>query len=228
MRYAGIATMKSDENLAREIIEDINNLKVFHIDSKRGLKMIFSTGIFAYGFELLERRRHTRAFQGLLDGYLKSGRYPVSLKKAMEGKEEVDESEVHRFSDSVDKEHVIKQFVSFALFKKLYIVKDLSKSGRLDEIRLDEMRASIHFFDTVLSDLKPHVDEKTRRVISHALTIGADIISLIQIKERSHSNHLKPLFAAVAMFVACYLLAFTFIDLGASYRALIAFVSLDY
>ncbi|WP_157819310.1 hypothetical protein [Mariprofundus aestuarium] len=176
----------------------------------------------------MEKRKHSRVFQNLLDGYLKSGRYPVSLKKAMEGKEEVDESEVHKFSEKIDKEHVIKQFVSFALFKKLYIVKDLAKATTIDEIRLEEMRASIVFFDKVLSDLKGHAEGETGRVIGHALTIGADITTLIQSKESHRRNHLKPLFAAVALFIATYLLAFTLIDLDASYNALLGFIMFDY
>jgi len=228
MGYAGIATIRSDKSIAREIVKDINNLRVSHIDRKTDLKMIFSTGLIAYAFEFLEKRKHSKGFQSLLDGYLKSGRYPVSLKKAMEGKEEVDESEVHKFSESIDKQHVIKQFVSFALFKKLYIVKELSKSTTVDEIRLEEMSASIVFFDKILSDLKGHAEGKTGRVIGHALTIGADITSLIQAKESSRSNHLKPLFAAVGMFVTAYLLAFTFIDLEASYNAFLGFIMFDY
>ena len=228
MGYAEIAAIRDDKSLAREIVEDINNLSFLHIDSKRDLKMIFSTGIMAFVFEFLERRKHSKGFQNLLDGYLKNGRYPVSLKKAMEGKEEVDESEVHKFSERIDKEHVIKQFVSFALFKKLYIVKELSKSTTVDEMRLEEMSASIVFFDKVLSDLKGDSQGETRRVIGHALTIGADITALIQTKESSRRNHLKPLIAAVALFVTTYLLAFTFIDLEVSYNAFLGFIMFDY
>ena len=223
-----MATRRVEKRIAKEIVKDINKLRLLHIGRKTDLKMIFSTGFIAYFFELMEKRKHSRVFQNLLDGYLKSGRYPVSLKKAMEGKEEVDESEVHKFSEKIDKEHVMKQFVSFALFKKLYIVKDLAKATTIDEIRLEEMRASIAFFDKVLSGLKGHAEGKTGRVIGHALTIGADITTLIQSKESHRRNHLKPLFAAVALFIATYLLAFTLIDLDASYNALLGFIMFDY
>ena len=93
------------------------------------------------------------------------------MKLVMEGKEGINESDVHHFSESVDKSHFLKQFVSFALFKKLYIVKNLSKSNSIDEFELEEMKAAIAFFDMVLSDLKEHADGKTRGVINHALNM---------------------------------------------------------
>jgi len=228
MGYAGVVAMENNENLAREIVEDINALRVFHIDEKTELKLILSTGIVAFAYKYLERIKHARGFQALLDGYVKSGRYPVAMKLVMEGKEGINESDIHHFSESVDKSHFLKQFVSFALFKKLYIVKNLSKSNAVDEFELEEMKAAIAFFDMVLSDLKEHADEKTRGVINHALNMGTQIMSLIHSKKTKRSNHLKPLYSAVSMFFVAYLLAFSFIDLDATYNALLSFVMFDY